>query len=376
MILPVIDLNKRTRVDLFVADHIDSLDSQLTSAVSKAIKRHENDEAASIDESQRIKVRQTNSNEMNISSQGMRSQKTNKDRNKNSILDPHMRSHINHHVPLLPNGSELQRRNKSFVLTDTCAYDSITSIYGTIYMDYSFMRNKIDNSTCKFAAFIKLLVQQKAIDSKIEFARFEFLKEVIPHAVKEMKNLVLFKCKTAISGLFSSMCKTNADILSSRRRIQRCSKCESETISESPFLNCNFENFDFKNVQKSIVAEKTRVCDTCLNKTMEIGENLYDIVAIDCESLNEIEQAPIAIKDIENRIQLKGDEYELLAAIEYDRNIEHFTAHIKRKLNNWETYDDLSRTINDTNISQEIFVFIIFYKIVSKGMYIKIHRCK
>lgn len=238
------------------------------------------------------------------------------------------------------------------------------------------MRNKIDNSTCTFAAFIKLLVQQKEIDSKIEFARFEFLKEVIPHAVKEMKNLILFKCKTAISGLFSSMCKTNADILSSRRRIQRCSKCTSETLSESPFLNCNIDNFDFKNVQKSIVAEKTRVCDTCLNKTMEIEENFYDIVAIDCESLNEIEQAPIAIKDIENRIQLKGDEYELLAAIEYDRDIEHFTAHIKRKLNNWETYDDLSRLINDTNISQEIFVFIIFYKRVSKGMYIKFHRCE
>lgn len=269
----------------------------------------------------------------------------------------------------MKNGSELQKRNKSFVLTNSCAFDSIASVYGTLYIDHSTVRNQIDNSSSEFATFIKSFSQKKEIDSKIEFLRFNFLKEVYPNnrAIKEMKNFVQMNCKTAVSGLFSSMFNNNVDILSSRQQISKCSNCGIENIIESPFLNSNIENFDYKNVQKSIFSQKTRVCDTCVKEKMEINEKFHEIVAIDCESLRKSEQKMTSINDIEKQIVLDENEYQLFAAIQFNPHLQHFIAHVKRKINIWETYDDLNRTIIDTDINENLFVFMLFYKRISKG---------
>lgn len=369
-ILFVLDLNRLSRPDLFVKNHTDVIDSQLTLAFSKAIKQNKYDENVENDKNggnDRITVRKTNDT---CIPQEQKAMMPNKDRNKSSILIPQMRSHVNHHVPLLPNGSELQRRNKSIVLTHTCAFDSIASIYAAIYVDNPIMRSNIDNSTSKFAAFIKLLFQHKEINSKIEFARYEFLRENFPDkkGIKELPNLVSFNCD--IAGLFSTMCLNN-DILASRQRTEKCSKCAYEKPTESPFVNYSTEQFEFKNVQKSIVAERNRVCGTCNRKTVIIEDEFHDIVAIDCESITG-QNEQTSINNIEKRIKLKEDEYELFAAVQYDSKIKHFIPHIKRSSNDWETHDDLCRTKSDTNIDKEMNIFMLFYKRKSNGKYLDV----
>lgn len=255
------------------------------------------------------------------------------------------------------------------MVTDTCGFDSLASVYGALYIDDSVIRQKIDERTCKFADFIKLLFQEKEVNSEIEFTRYELLKEVYPkNAVMELKNPTLFKCKTAISGLFSNMCESNVDIMASRERKEICSSCTIEKVSESPLLHCDIQNFDFRNVQLSLLGERTRVCNICLKKSLQIEDLFHDIIAIDCEALTELEQKQIALENIENQIQLNGDEYNLFAAIQYDPTIHHYVAHIKRKSNEWETYDDLCRTKFDSIINEEIFVFMLFYQKKSKGM--------
>lgn len=222
----VVDLNRMTRADMFVKNHIDAMDSQLTLAVSKAVKPNKNKENVKCDKNDRsapITVRKTNDTDTMFNK--TETMIANKDRNKNSILNPQMRSHVNHDVPTLPNGSELQRSNKSIVLTHACGFNSVTSVYSAMYIDHSTMRSQIDSSTSKYAEFIKLLFQHKQINSKIEFARYEFLKEVFPDrtAIKERNNLISFKCDIAVAGLYTSMCSSNADIMSSRQRTEKCS---------------------------------------------------------------------------------------------------------------------------------------------------------
>lgn len=315
-----IDLNRRTRADLFVENHINALESQLTLVISKAVKPLEED---SQNQSPPIKLLDTNdtNNENNandIPSQAL--SKPSQNRNRYSILNAQSRSHINRHILLMPNGSELQRGGKSFVLSNSCGFDCLASIYGTLYVDYPFMRSNIDNSTSKFAEFIKSISQQKKINSKIEFARFDLLKELIDDkkAIKEVKNLTHFNCETVLSGLFSSICKTSADILLSRQRISICSTCTIKNTIESPLFNSKISNFDYTNVQNSILSESTRVCDICSNKTMNTTEKFHDIVAIDCEVLRKSQQELISINSIENNIRLDNAEYYLIAAIEFN----------------------------------------------------------
>lgn len=362
-----VDLNRKMRTDLFVKNHIEILDSQLTLAFSKAIKQNQNDENDRNEEEENQKT-PTTAREKNDTKSSSHQKGSNKDRHKNSILIPKMRNCINYLVPLLPNGSELQRRMKSIVLTNTCAFDSLVSVYAALYIDNQIMRDKIDNSTSKFAQFIKLLFQQRNIDSKIEFARYEFLEEIFADgkAIKEVKNLVSINCHAPIGGLFRSMCTNNADILASRQRMEKCSACSYEDTSESPFVNYSMKDFDFKNVQSSIVPEKTRVCGACMKKTVVIDDQFYELVVIDCELASEKNEVT-SIKEIQSQINLKGIEYELLATIEFDSELKHFIPHIKRESNDWETYDDLSRMKTNTDVNGEMLIFMLFYKKKSNG---------
>lgn len=372
MILFITDLDRRTRVDLFVADHIEALNIQLTLAISKAIKWDEEDEVEENEKEEKEVITVHSANATENLPKKKKETVRNKDRNANSILIPQIRSHINRQVPLLPNGSELQRRNKSIVVTNTCAFDSLVSVYGALYLDNSIMREKIEESYDEFASFIKLLLTQKTIDSKIEYARYVFLKDIYPDgAVQELNDLTNFSCQTAIAGLFRAMCEGNSDILSSRTRIVKCSRCGKEESSECPFVNYLYDDFDFSNVQESIVAEKTRVCGECSTKTAAIENEFHDIVVIDCEPMIESQRKLTNINAIQNRIQLNGIEYELFACIQYDDSLKHFIPHIKRKVSKWETYDDLNRTRTDTNTNEQMFIYLMLYSRKSNGMCIK-----
>lgn len=103
------------RPDLFVKKHVVDLDSQLTLAFSKAVKRNESNQNDENDQKASIMP--------------------NKDRSTKSILIPQIRSNTNYHVPLLPNGSEIQRKKETIVLSHSCGCDSLVSVYGAIYID-------------------------------------------------------------------------------------------------------------------------------------------------------------------------------------------------------------------------------------------------
>lgn len=258
-------------------------------------------------------------------------------------------------------------------MKNTCGFDSVVSVYGALHIDYSIMRDKIDKSTSKFAGIVKSLFQNKKIDSKIEYARYQFLREISTekNAIKELKNFVSFDCKTGISGLFSSMCKDNSDVLSSRERIEKCSSCGNEKRTESPFANFLYDDFDFEAVQLSIVPERIRVCDACLKKTSVIEDEFHDVVVIDCEPLLECQRKRTTISSIQKQIHLNENEYELLATVQFEPEPDHFIAHIKRKNNEWETYNDLDQTRAHTNTNEEMFIFLLFYKKKSNGT----HAC-
>lgn len=156
--------------------------------------------------------------------------------------------------------------------------------------------------------------------------------------------------------------------MSSRQRTQNCSNCGYKDTTESPFVN-HTAKIDFKNIQQSIEVERTRVCETCSQKTMIIEDQFHEVVVIDCESLDG-EDELTSINDIQQQVKLNEDEYELFATIEYDPRIKHFIPHIKRITHRWETYDDLNSVKTDTDIYEEMYIFMLFYKKKISGMYL------
>lgn len=293
----------------------------------------------------------------------------NKDRSKLSILIPQVRHSTTYRVPLLPNGSEIQLKDETVVMKHTCAFDSLVSVFGATYIDIPIMRDKFESSSDKFANFIKSLLHQK-FDKKMEIARFELLKEIFPDkkAIKKVGKLTSFACDVSIGGLYTSLCTSNADVMSSRKRTQKCTTCRFEDTTDAPFVN-HTGKFDFKQIQKSIETERIRVCETCLQKTMVVEDQFNELVVIDCESLDQINKQT-TIDDIENEISLNEDEYELFAAIEYNPYLLHFIPHIKRITKKWETYDDLNIVKDDTYTDEDMYIFMLFYKRKTSGMYL------
>lgn len=101
---------------------------------------------------------------------------------------------------------------------------------------------------------------------------------------------------------------------------------------------------------------------------MIIEDQFNEIVVIDSESLDQKNKLT-TINDIENEVKLNDDEYELFAVIEYNPCMAHFIPHIKRTTKNWETYDDLTNEKEDTILDEDIYIFMLFYKRKSSGMY-------
>lgn len=100
------------------------------------------------------------------------------------------------------------------------------------------MHDKFDGSTSKFANFIKSILHQN-FDKEMELARYELLKEVHPDkkAIKKIGKLTSFYCGISIGGFFTSMHTSNADVMSSRKRTEKCSTCGYEDTTDSPFVN-------------------------------------------------------------------------------------------------------------------------------------------
>lgn len=144
-----------------------------------------------------------------------------------------------------------------------------------------------------------------------------------------------------------------------------CSKCETTTGKILYFVPIDHEG-DLREIQKYLDLElsQERLCTNCKCRCV-VDKILNDILVLEVEPITDIEfQKPIPIENLTNNITA-GEMYEISAVVEFDPTIDHFRAHVKRKHKVWKTYDDMLPSETDTDISKEIFPYLLFYSKIS-----------
>lgn len=175
------------------------------------------------------------------------------------------------------------------------------------------------------------------------------------------RNQIFIDCSTGIGGFFGQICTQFGENIASAIELKICSMCETTRGKILPFLTID-DDFELRKIQKSICSglSQDRLCTNCKSRCV-IDKVLNNILVLEVEPNVKIEfQKTIPIQHLTNTITIEK-QYELLAVVEFDPSIQHFISHVKRKRNVWKTYDDLKPSETDTDITQEIYPYLLFY---------------
>lgn len=260
-------------------------------------------------------------------------------------------------VPLLANGSQISTKGHAFILSNTCAFDCIFSIYAAAFLDFQSIRVKFETNDCNFAKFVTKTINGKK--NGVNEARSRLLFEIYStnsiykHTITSDENVTMLNCFTAAEPLFRRLAVPN-EILYSVKKEKTCRECEQNDITHDALVPLILDNLRLDNVEKNVrsafLSKRSR-CSTC-GTDHERLHALSPIIVLDVERfVNGIEK----ISNLQQVIQIDGHEYKLYGCIEHIASKLHYVAHIQRKNEKWETYDNLSSIVkcNDKNTFEE-----------------------
>lgn len=371
-----LDLNKRKRLDTYVRDHLESLKGQLCISIAEAKKSKEHGQVeenavAPIEIGQPLDRNQYELRK----SQRMRGRKN---RSKSSILNP--LDQMNAVVPIFPNGCDNLTEGKKLIeLIHTCGLDSILSVLSCLYFDYEAFRDFVDQHTWSdLSRLLQLMYQQRRIEHGHEQIRYDILKKMLTNTsfVKETDGLVHMNAGTTLNFMYTRLFSNSNDFIGSKTETANCSMCGFQSEVTCSHININLNDFDFQNVESSLEANSNRQCRNCTNNIPTINIAYKSVVTIDTEQIHfgGADIFSCKIDDITKTMVLNETEYDLYGVIQHESDPEHFIAHVKRKSNDWVTYDDLVGREHECDKKKEISIHMLFYKKKHFGKYIRLMK--
>lgn len=355
-------------MDIFVKNHLDALKGQLCVSIAKAIK-HKQTSSADKDTVTPIGIIHSNDDperiELDRSQRQSQRLLLSRNRNNASILNPLYQANAG--IPIFPNGSDdLKEKRKMVELINTCSFDSIVSVYACLYFDYDGFRNITDqNVLSDFSHLLQLMHQQRCIDKSLEQIRYKILKTIFTNTsfLTETSRLIHISCKTTMNFMHSRLCSYGNEFIASQTENMGCASCGQKNEIHCNQINVNLDTFNLRDVQNSIETQSDRQCRNCLRLLTRIDIEYNAIVAIDTEQIHFGHQnIRYAIDDVSRTIRLNEEDYEFFAAIEYQSDLEHYVAHIKRRSDQWYTYDDLVGRHFACDTKKDISIYMIFFK--------------
>lgn len=288
-----------------------------------------------------------------------------------SILSKHDLTYFRHGIPLLENG----QTTKNIVTERTCAFDSIYAIFAVAVIDYNCV-NIVSTKTSKFARFLSEIVLKNQKTQRTAYVlRNEILKSIFSKSCyKNSTNLTSNKrmthidCHTGLGGFFSQLISDGNEQLSSYTLAANCEVCQERKRIQRPLmpLSVNIEQpILLQDIQSMFINDEHTIrCPKCQRK-MSCNREFNQIVAFEVEPTKHEHTMPHNLSNIQDEIMLENKSYKLFGMIEFDAAAQHFIAHVKRKNDIWETYDDLDAKKRNRKFTDDAkIIFMLFYVLV------------
>lgn len=296
-------------------------------------------------------------------------------RAKCSILNPHDVDYKYNSVPMLKNSYKAPRkiRKKIVDVTHTCAFDSALSIYIAAFLDNEKLHSIIDSSDetlNKFSFFIKRILQKRQPNKEHYNDKTDILFQLYSRFYKkqviESDNTISMDCQTTFGPLLKKLLQDiDGGVLLSASDTKTCTACRIATTDEWPLMRLQLVHtkINLKRLSSYIIPhDRVWTCRKC-NENMQATMTYGDIIAFDVEPLTSNLISTTQINNIQQTLHINEDIYKLFGVVEYKQSIRHFIAHVKRKNDIWETYDDLKSEMVRSRkcATNPMVVFAVFY---------------
>lgn len=249
-----------------------------------------------------------------------------------------------------------------------------------VFSDYPELRPIIDEITeeQQFSNMIKKIIQRCSSDRQLLIDKTALLYELCSLRYKtqvlETENTISIDGMTNYGSFLKSLfADMDSLLLSSITEINPCSECDCTFEDKNALGNNNrlYDKIDLKRLSKYIAYDDSMSwrCRKC-NAQMLTTVNYSDIVVFDVEPLSGKHLHQTKINEVQAKLHMNGNIYELFAVVEFKPSAVHFVAHVKRANETWESYDDLQKEVIRSRkcTTTPIHIFAVFYKKIKTPM--------
>ncbi|XP_025192698.1 uncharacterized protein LOC112592766 [Melanaphis sacchari] len=285
-------------------------------------------------------------------------------------------------LPLLKNGSRAEelkscvvQRIGKVIMSNTCAFDTVTSIIMVAYCDSVKYSQELNNflESNKYFSFISKIVKQGITSSTYSDRASIMISELQPTMEVIEYETVLAVCNTTIGYIIKHLFKDLPSALDSIKCTNP--KCKKTTLTPIaiPYINIQITNGDLSSLQQDIdsrLTTRTSLCGyteknstpctgnkTVTSTTTKMHVFIELLNWIDENEINSnqysAEAAPhpkIKLSNIPPVLIINDKAFELRGVFCYRQGLSrlrnsvgHYYAYGKRGPNNWEIFDDIRK---------------------------------
>lgn len=255
---------------------------------------------------------------------------------------------------------------------NTCGIDSFYFAIAALYADFKVIKEQIDEH--KSNLFCDMISSMFVDEAKALKANHLLRKRALllrklyegtDHVSRYENGLISIDCETNV---FYIIPKLLPEYLYSYSRESRCDRCKKSTSSNRCFVDIDMNMLE----QQTIKGLNNCILDTLINEhkeckcggTKTFVTNFSNAILIDVSLKEEIPK--MRLDEIPKRLNILGLVFELVACIQYigdakPESLGHYVAHIFRRNNRWQLYDDSKAHILKSNTRIEMKVQLLIY---------------
>lgn len=276
-------------------------------------------------------------------------------------------------VLVLPNGSTTTEGAHRLIVSNTCGFDSFAQIMACIYVDNEIFKSQIDALKEK-SGFCSIISQMSGSFARLQLQahvkKVTKLRTTLLMPMSEVSdcknNIRAITCTGNMNHIIERCCRD----LFSYQRVKECLVCGHEMVSKRAFVDIDLnllKKLTLKSVSQCILNElinetrQTRKAGTCeeCGGLLDIAKTEFNNIimldtqtCIDLKTNKQIDIEPCKLDDIPTELQILDTDFDFVGCVAYvgsysltstqhASSVGHYVAHVRRKNNQFETYDDL-----------------------------------